>query len=137
MVDKLVFKLIFLSLNFKTYFVIFDCAPLFSLVTLHQNCFDPYLFRTDLSRVARRMILVEQELRTLSEHMNSPRFLVSSGVRVARFVDYCLSFLSFFRLAIALSVLRFMASDYLPLVSSGFFTVLFFFMYKIYIDLLY
>ena len=49
------------------------------------------------SRLTRRMQLVEQELLTLPEHLNSPP--VFSGVRVTRslvvcvyFVDHCLSF---------------------------------------------
>ena len=60
--------------------------------------------------------LVEQELLTLSEHLNSPPDF--SGVRVTRslglyvcFVDRCLSFCTFF-LAIVLSVLlRYTVSD--------------------------
>ena len=60
--------------------------------------------------------LVEQELVTLSEHLNSPPDF--SGVRVTRslglyvcFVDRCLSFCTFF-LAIVLSVLlRYTVSD--------------------------
>ena len=49
-------------------------------------------------RLTRRVPLVEQELLTLPEHMNSPP--VFSGVRFARslalcFVDLCLSFCAF------------------------------------------
>ena len=69
------------------------------------------------------LLLVEQELLTVPEHLIWPP--VFSGVRVTRalvlsvcFVDRCLSF---FLLAIELSVfLRLTDSDYLPLVSSNF-----------------
>jgi hypothetical protein len=61
--------------------------------------------------------IVEQEVTTLPQHLISPP--VFSWVRVTRtlvfvycFVDHCLSFLSFFLLAIMLSVLRFTDSDY-------------------------
>jgi hypothetical protein len=54
-----------------------------------------------ITRLTRRVPLVEQELPTLPEHMSSP--LVFSGVRVTRslvlyvcFVDRCLSFCTFF-----------------------------------------
>ena len=61
---------------------------------------------------------MEQELLTLLEHLSSP--LVFSGVRVTRslvlcvcFVDRCLSFCTFFLLAIVLYVfLQFTDSDY-------------------------
>jgi hypothetical protein len=53
-----------------------------------------------VTRLTRRVPLVEQELPTLPEHLNSPP--VFSGVRVARslvlyvcFVDRCLSFCTF------------------------------------------
>jgi len=54
-----------------------------------------------VTRLTRRVSLVEQELLTLPEHMNSPH--VFSAVRVTRslvlyvyFVDRCLSFCTFF-----------------------------------------
>jgi len=60
-----------------------------------------YYFITGfVTRLTRRVPLVEQELLTLPEHMSSP--LVFSGVRVTRssdicvcFVDRCLSFCPF------------------------------------------
>ena len=67
-----------------------------------------------VTRVTRRMLLVEQELITLPRHMNSPPgFNGGSCYSVinfmCNFVDRCLSF---FFLAIVLSVLRFTDSDY-------------------------
>jgi hypothetical protein len=69
-----------------------------------------------VTRLARRVPLVEQELLTSSEHLRSPP--VFSGVRVTRslvlyvcFVDSCLSFCPF-SLVIVLSVLRYTDSDY-------------------------
>jgi hypothetical protein len=69
-----------------------------------------------VSRLTRRVSLVEQELLTFPEHLSSPSVL--SDVRVTRslalcvfFVDRCLSF-CFFRLAMLLAVLRFTDSDY-------------------------
>jgi len=54
-----------------------------------------------VTRLTRRVSLVEQELLTLSEHLNSPP--IFSGVRVTRslvlyvrFVDRCLSFCNFY-----------------------------------------
>ena len=68
-----------------------------------------------VTRLTRRVPLVEQELLTLPEHLSSPT--VFTGVRVTRslvlyicFVDRCLSFCTFF-LAIVLSVLRYTDSD--------------------------
>jgi len=62
------------------------------------------------------MPIVEQELSTLPEHLSSP--LVASEVRDARSLVFCVVFcrslvilLSFFLLAIVLSVLRFTDSD--------------------------
>ena len=62
-----------------------------------------------VTRLTRRVPLVEQELNTLPEHLSSPP--VFSGIRVTRslvlyicFVDRCLSFVLFL-LAIVLSVL--------------------------------
>ena len=77
-----------------------------------------------VTRLTRRVPIVEQELPTLPEHLSSSS--VFSGVRVTRslvlyvyFVDRCLSFCTF-SLAIALSfLLRYTDSDYLPLVSSS------------------
>ena len=59
-----------------------------------------------VSRLTRRVSLVEQELLTLPEHLSSPP--VFSGVRVTRSLVLCVDrFLSFvlFLLAIVLSVL--------------------------------
>jgi hypothetical protein len=68
-----------------------------------------------VTRLTRRMPLVEQELPTVPEHLNSPT--VFSGVRVTRYLvwyecfpDRCLSFCAFF-LVIVLSVLRYTVSD--------------------------
>ena len=71
-----------------------------------------------VTRLTRRVPLVEQELLTLPLHLSSPP--VFSGVRVTRslvlyvcFVDRCLSFFTFFHLVIVLSVLlRYTDSDY-------------------------
>jgi hypothetical protein len=71
-----------------------------------------------VTRLTRRVPLVEQELLTLPVHLSSPP--VFSGVRVTRslvlyvcFVDRCLSFFTFFHLVIVLSVLlRYTDSDY-------------------------
>ena len=70
-----------------------------------------------VTRVPRRVPLVVQELLNLTEHLRSPP--VFSGVRVTRslvlyvcFVDCCLSFCTFFLLAIVLSVLRYTDSEY-------------------------
>jgi hypothetical protein len=59
-----------------------------------------WLITRFVTRLTRRVPLVEQELLTLTEHLSSP--LVSSGVRVTRslvlsvcFVDRCLSFCTF------------------------------------------
>ena len=70
-----------------------------------------------VTRLTRQVLLVDQELLTLLEHMSSPPVL--SGVRVTRslvlcvcFVDHCLSFVLFI-LAIVLPVLlRFTDFDY-------------------------
>jgi hypothetical protein len=70
-----------------------------------------------VTRLTRRVPLVEQELLTLPVHLSSPP--VFSGVRVTRslvlyvcFVDHCLSFCTFL-LAIVLSVLlQYTDSDY-------------------------
>ena len=77
-----------------------------------------------VTRLTRRVPLVEQELLTLPEHMSSRP--VFSAVRVTRslvlcvcFVDRCCPFVLSL-LAIVFSVLlRFTVSDYLPLVSSN------------------
>ena len=68
---------------------------------------------------------MEQELLTLPEHLSSPT--VFSGVHDAQSLVFCVMYCrslfilhSFFFLAIVLCVLlRFMAPDYLPLVSSN------------------
>ena len=91
-------------------------------VTPPQQDTNVLSFNGIVTRVARRVPHVEQELPTLPEHMNSHRFLVGFAMfelqfSVQYFVDRCLSF---FHLSIVLSVLlRFMDSD-LPLVSSLF-----------------
>ena len=80
-----------------------------NLILLLQECF---------YRVTRRVSLVEQELLTLPEHLSSPS--IFSGVRITRSLVLCVMFcrllfvlLSFFLLAIVLSVLfRFTDSDY-------------------------
>ena len=78
-----------------------------------------------VTRLRRRMPLVEQELPTLPEHLSSPRVL--SGVHVTRSLVLCVCFVVIvvcpfvlFLLSIVLSVLlRYTDSDYLPLVSSN------------------
>jgi hypothetical protein len=80
------------------------------------------------TRITRRVALVEKELLTLLEHLNSP--LVLSGVRITRslvlyvcFADRCHFVL--FRLTIALSVhLRFTVSGYLCGIFKLFFLVI-------------
>ena len=66
-----------------------------------------------VTRVARRMSLVEQEPLTLQEHLSSPP--VFSGVRVTRSLVFCVMFFRslfvLFLSAVMLSVLRFMDSD--------------------------
>jgi hypothetical protein len=66
-----------------------------SFMTYHRIC--------NVTRLTRRVSLVEQELITLPEHMSSPPPPVFSGVRVTRslvlcvcFVDRCLFFCTFF-----------------------------------------
>ena len=68
----------------------------------HMKCSFPHswLITGFVTRLPRRMPLVEQELLTLPEHMSSPPVL--SGVRVTRslvlyvcFVDRCLSYCTF------------------------------------------
>jgi hypothetical protein len=76
-----------------------------------------------MTRVTRWVPHVKHEMLTLPDHMNSPP--VSSGVRDARSLVYCLMFcrsllcpfVHFIR-PLGLSVLRFLASDY----SFGFYT---------------
>ena len=78
-----------------------------------------------ITRVIRRMLLVEQELLTLPEQLSPPSVL--SAARVARslvfWIDVCRSLfvllVFFFGLVIVLSISRFSASDN-PLVSSKF-----------------
>ena len=78
----------------------------------------PFLLITGfVTRLTRRVSLVEQELLTISEHLSSPP--VFSGVRVTRslvlcvcFVDRCLSFYTF-SFGHCMSVyLRYTDSDY-------------------------
>ena len=68
-----------------------------------------------VTRVTRRMPLVEQELLTLLGHQSSPPGF--SGFRVARALDLCVmvcrSLFVLFLLAIVLIVLRFTDSDYI------------------------
>jgi hypothetical protein len=67
-----------------------------------------------VTRLTRRVPLLEQKLLTLPEHLNS--LPVFSGVRVTRSLVLCVCFvircLSFFLLAIVLSVLRYTDYDY-------------------------
>jgi len=70
-----------------------------------------------VTRLTRRVLLVEQELPTLPEHLSSPP--VFSGVRVTRslvvyvcFVDRCLSFCTFFLVIVLSVLLRFTDSVY-------------------------
>jgi len=74
-----------------------------------------------MKRVTRRVSHMEQELHTVPEHLRSHQ--VFSGVRVARYLVFCVMFCRslfvLFLLTIILSALRFTASDYLS-VSSNF-----------------
>ena len=89
------------------------------LLRLHHS----WLITGFVTRLTRRVSLVERELHSIPEHLSSSP--VISEVRVARslvfcvcFVDCCLSF-CIFLLAIVMSVLfRFTNSDYLPLIST-------------------
>ena len=103
--------------------------PLWNICFTNDHGYDPLVVTTSRSfhhswlitgfvtRLTRRVPLVEEELLTLPEHLSSPP--VFGGVRVTRslvlcvcFVDPCLSFCAF-RLAIVLSVLlRFTDYDY-------------------------
>ena len=74
-------------------------VPLF--VNTSRSFPHSWLFTEFVTRLTRRVSLVEQELLTLPEHLSSPS--VFSGVRVTRslvlyvcFVDCCLSFCTFF-----------------------------------------
>jgi hypothetical protein len=76
-----------------------------------------------VTRLTRKVPLVEQELLTIPDHLSS--LPVFSGVRVTRylvlcvcFVDRCLSFY-FWPLSVLSVLLRLTDSDYLPLVSSN------------------
>jgi len=71
-----------------------------------------------VTRLTRRVPLMEQELLTLPENLSSlPVFrwvlVTRSSVLCVCFVDRCLSFCPFFLLSIVLSVLRLTDSDYL------------------------
>jgi hypothetical protein len=78
-----------------------------------------------VTRLTRRVLLVEQELLTHPEHLSSPPVL--SGFRVTRslvlcvcFADRCMSFCTFFFWPLFLFVLlRYADSGCLPLVSSN------------------
>ena len=70
-----------------------------------------------VTRVTRQVLLVEQELLALPEHMRSP--WIFSGVLVAQSLVFCLVFwgslfilLSFFRPLFFSALLRITASDY-------------------------
>jgi hypothetical protein len=64
-----------------------------------------------VTRLTRRVPLVEQKLLTLPEHLSSPRFLVGFVLLDLLFICmFCRSL--FFLLAIVSSVLKFTASDY-------------------------
>jgi hypothetical protein len=65
-----------------------------------------------MARLTRRVPLVEQELPTLPEHLNSPRFTVRFVLLDVSFYIFCRSLFVLFLLAIALSVLRFTDSAY-------------------------
>jgi hypothetical protein len=93
------------------------CMWLFILLNTSRSFPCSWLITGFVTRLTRRVSLVEQELPTLPQHLSSPP--VFSGVRVTRslvlyvcFVDRCLSFCTFL-LAIVLSVLlRYTDSDY-------------------------
>jgi hypothetical protein len=55
---------------------------------LYQN--NAWITTTFVTRLARRVPLVEQELLTLPEHLSSPRFFC--GIRVTRFLILCVCF---------------------------------------------
>jgi hypothetical protein len=87
------------------------------VVSTSRSFHRSWLITGVVTRLTRRVSLVDQELLTLPEHMSSPPFF--SGVRVTRslalcvcFVDRCFPFCTF-RLAIVMSVLlRYTDSDY-------------------------
>jgi hypothetical protein len=87
------------------------------VVSTSQSFPRSWLITGFVTRLTRRVSLVEQELLTLPDHLGSPS--VFSGVRATRslflyvcFADLCLSFCTFL-LAIILSVLlRYTDSDY-------------------------
>jgi hypothetical protein len=85
-------------------------------ITFFKNIY-LWLISWSVTRVTRRVPLVEQELPILPEHLSS--LPIFSGVHVTWSFVLCVMFcrslfvlLSFFFLAIVLSVLRFMDSDY-------------------------
>jgi len=82
--------------------------PLWNICVTNDHGYDPLVVKTSRSfpnswlvtRLTRRVSLVEQDLLNLPEHMSSPP--VFSGIRVSRslvlcvcFVDRCLSFWTF------------------------------------------
>ena len=84
------------------------------LVNTSRSFPHSWLITGFVTRLTRRVPLVEEELLTLPEHLSSPSL---SDVRVTRslvlcvcFVDHCLSFCTFF-LPIVLSVLQYIDSD--------------------------
>ena len=103
--------------------------PLWNICVTNDHRYVPLVVNTSRSfpysrpitgfvtRLTRRVPLVEQEVLTLPEHLSAPP--VFSGVRVTRsfviyvcFADRCLSFCTFFLFAIVLSVLlRYTDSD--------------------------
>jgi hypothetical protein len=107
--------------------------PLWNICATNDHGYVPLVVNTSRSfphsrlitgfvtRLTRRVSLVEQELLTLPEF--TPGF---SGVRVTRslvlyicFVDRCLSFCTFLLANVLSVLLRYTVSDYLPLVSSN------------------
>ena len=84
--------------HFRTPYIVDSECPVSRAIV---GPFSPAFYRTAIvTRLTRRVPLVEQELLTLPEHLSSPP--VFSGVRVTRslvlyvcFVDRCLSFCTF------------------------------------------
>ena len=95
--------------------LILPCSPLILIDVLSPHS---WLITGCLTRLIRRVPLVEQELLTLPEHLSSPRFLVGFVLRDLQFYVYVTVLLIFvcpfvrFLLAIVLSVLRYTDYDY-------------------------
>jgi hypothetical protein len=114
-------------LSVDTVFQSLWCSPLWNICVTNDHGYVPLVVSTSrffprswlitgfVTRLTRRVSLVEQELLTLPEHMSSP--LVFNGVRVTRSLVLCVCFVNrpfvLFLLAIVLFVLlRYADSNY-------------------------